>query len=214
MIQRIYQIGAVVLLLGVTNGAQAKVAQIVSINGNAVVERDGFKYIAQRGMVLEDGDIVRSMQNSNVKVKFDTCVSNIDAAREITVSKTIPCAPAKVVKAANLKAPASKAYKIQRIDPNLAEAQCSACKVKLASAPVPLLGSSLGTSWIPYAGGAGVIGLAAKNSGGSSTVIETSTNTAGGNTNTNTGGGNTNTNTNGGNTNTGGGNSNNPVSPL
>ncbi len=164
MMRKIYQTSVAIALLAVATGAQAKVAQIISLNGDAVVERAGYKYVAQRGMVLEEGDIVRSMKNGKVQVKFDTCVSNVEAAREITVSKSSPCAPATLAKASDLKALSTKSYKIQRIDPNLAEAQCSACKVKLASASAPLLGSS----WLPLAGAAGAAGVVAKSGGGSS----------------------------------------------
>ncbi len=146
--------------------AQASVAQIVSLNGKAVVERATYKYVAQRGMVLEEGDIVRSL-NGNVKLKYANCVGSVGATQEVEVSVTSPCATAKAAKASDLSEVATKEYKIQRIDSNLAEATCNACKVDLASAPiVPGFGNLLPG----LAGATGVAGAVAgsKSGGGNS----------------------------------------------
>ena len=131
---------SVLILSGV---AQASVAQIVSLNGKAVVERATHKYVALRGMILEEGDIVRSI-NGNVKLKYTNCIGSVEAAQEVEVSITSPCAAAKAAKASDLTEVATKEYKVQRIDSNLAEATCNACKVNLASAPVvPAFGNLL-----------------------------------------------------------------------
>jgi len=148
--------------------AQASVAQIVSLNGKAVVERANHKYTAQRGMVLEEGDIVRSL-NGNVKLKYANCVGSVEAAQEVEVSQASPCATAKAAKASDLKDVVTKNYKIQRIDSNLAEATCTSCKVDLASAPVAAAG--LG-NLLPglAAGAAGIAGAAASKSSGATAV--------------------------------------------
>ncbi len=139
--------------------AQAKVAQIVSISGKAVVERSSHKYLAQRGMVLEEGDIIRSLKG-NVKLKYANCVSSVETAKEVKVSKNSPCATAKAAKASDLKDVASKDYKIQRIDSNLAEASCNACRVDLASGVAPGISGSL----LKGLAGAGAVAAAASNS--------------------------------------------------
>ena len=82
-------ITSLLLVVG-TNVAQAKVAQIVAINGDAFIERANHKYQAQRGMVLEEGDIVRSLKGK-VKLQYANCASFINTAHEVTISKTQPC---------------------------------------------------------------------------------------------------------------------------
>ncbi|MEE9304412.1 MAG: hypothetical protein V3U84_11620 [Thiotrichaceae bacterium] len=134
--------------------AQASVAQIISIDGKAIVERAEHRYLAQRGMVLEEGDIVRSLKG-NVKLKYANCVSSIEESKEVAVSKATPCPAAKLAKASDLKDIAGKNYKIQRIDSNLAAANCNACKVDLASA-VPGISGSL----LKGLAGAGAVGAA------------------------------------------------------
>lgn len=167
--KKIIQFGAISALIFTAAAAQAEIAQIISLTGNAVVERDSHKYFAQRGMVLEQGDVVRSLQNGKVKLKYSNCISYVESGKEVEVSKAEPCAPAKVAKASDLNAPATKNYKIQRIDSNLAEANCNACKVDLASgAAVAALPSLSGGALLPVAGLGGLAALA-KNGGGSST---------------------------------------------
>ncbi len=135
-------IASTVSVLLVGGVAQAAVAQIVSLNGKAVVERAQHKYLAQRGMVLAEGDVVRSLKG-DVTLKYANCVSSVAESKEVTISKSSPCPAAKLAKASDLQGVSSKNYKIQRIDGNLAEAACNACKVDLTSGAVPGLSGAL-----------------------------------------------------------------------
>ena len=165
MIHRACKASLALILLGFVSVAHAKVAQIIAISGNAYVERTSHKYLAQRGMVLEEGDIVRSLKGK-VTLKYDDCQSFVEAKKEVIISSNKPCAPATLAKASDLEALEKKSYKIERIDSNLAEAKCNACKVSLASGPALLTGALAGRAAV------GVVGLAilGRSNGGNNTT--------------------------------------------
>ncbi len=156
------------IFMAVSGVAQAKVAQITGISGSAMVERASYRYIAQPGMILEEGDIVRSLENSKVTVQFDSCKSTVEATKEAKISASAPCSTATVAKAEDLKPLEQSKHAIQRIDPNLAEAACKSCAVdmeapvRLASNPASSIFSNLAKAAIIPAG------FAAASSGGSS----------------------------------------------
>ena len=153
---------------GIAQAQEKKVAQITSISGSAMVEREAYRYIAQPGMVLEEGDIVRALENSNVTLQFNSCKSTVTATKEAKISASAPCSTATVAKAEDLKPLVQSKHAIQRIDPNLADAACKSCAVdmetpvRLASNPASSVFSNLAKAAIIPAG------FAAASSGGSS----------------------------------------------
>lgn len=163
---------------------EPRVAKIMSVSGTAVVERNTHRYTALQGMLLQEGDIVRVLEGGKVNLKYASCSSGVAATMQVTISEANQCATGKVADAADLKAPKSStsSSKIQRIDPNLAEAACNTCKVQLASSdPTAVTGFSFGTPGKVAAGILGVAGIAsAMNGSGGSNAGTTPTATTGG----------------------------------
>lgn len=204
--------------------AEPRVAKIIEISGKAVVERNGHRYTALQGMLLQEGDKVSVLEGSKVNLKYSSCSSDVTATMQVVISEANQCPAGKVASASDLQAPKTSASKIQRIDPNLAEAACNTCKVQLASGVPAIASAGFGSAGKVVAGVLGAGGVAsAVSSGGSSSSLSSggtttptattptttpSTPTSGGSTpSTPTGGGSTPS------TPTGGGASNVPVSP-
>ncbi len=64
----------------------AKVAKIIGLSGSAIVERGGYRYVAQEGMLLNEGDIVRSLEGSKVNLKYDSCQASVAATMQVNIS--------------------------------------------------------------------------------------------------------------------------------
>ena len=144
MIKKILISSTALLVLmfgGVAQAKPAQVAKVLSLKGQAVVERSGQQYLAQSGMVLKEGDIVRSLKGL-VKVRYQNCTSTVEAKKELTVTESAPCAVAKFASASSLQA----------------------SKVALATAIVPGVSVGLVQSLVGAAG----VGVVAVGRGGSS----------------------------------------------
>lgn len=151
---------------------EPRVAKIMSLSGTAVVERNTHRYTALQGMLLQEGDIVRVLEGGKVNLKYSTCSSNVASTMQVTVSESNQCATGKVANASDLKAPKASVSKIQRIDPNLAEAACNTCKVQLASGVPTGIATGFGSAGKVAAGvlGAGGVASLLGSSGGSSST--------------------------------------------
>ena len=174
--QTVISAAVFMVVSGIAQAQEKKVAQITGISGSAMVERASYRYIAQPGMVLIEGDIVRALENSKVNLQFDSCKSAIAATQEAKISASAPCSTATVAKAEDLKPLEQSKHAIQRIDPNLADAACKSCAVnmeapvRLASNPASSVFSNLAKAAIIPAGFA-----AASSGSGSSSVSPSNT---------------------------------------
>lgn len=117
------------VLFATLTSSYANVAQITALKGNAVVVRNNYSYLAENGMLLEKGDIVRCI-NGNVKLQYPSCVSYVPTSHEVRLDAARPCPASRVARKADLKLP-------KRVDANAERARCRACKVNLGKRPAP-----------------------------------------------------------------------------